>query len=90
MPAPNRPDDDELAGLLIDELTSELDDHDARELAAELARMIEMGVLEVGEDGDDVRVGKGPRAADVARPWPLASRRPDRWCQSSAASSRGR
>jgi hypothetical protein len=87
MPEPFRPDDEELAVYLIDELTAELDDDDARELAAELARMVELGVLELDAD---LRVGKGPRADDVARPWPLPSRRPDRWCASSAASSRGR
>lgn len=87
MPDAYRPDDEDLAAHLIDELTSELEADDARELAAELARMIEMGVLEV--DGD-LRVGKGPRANEVARPWPLASRRPDRWCASPASSNRGR
>jgi hypothetical protein len=87
MPDPFRPDDDELAALLIDELTAELDPDDARELAAELARMVEMGVLELDAD---LRVGKGPRAGEVTRPWPLPSRRPDRWCASPAASSRGR
>lgn len=87
MPEPFRPDDEDLAAYLIDELTSELDPDDARELAAELAKMVELGVLEL--DGD-LRVGKGPRASEVARPWPLPSRRPDRWCASPAASSRGR
>jgi hypothetical protein len=86
MPEPFRPDDEDLAAYLIDELTSELDPDDARELAAELARMVELGVLEL--DGE--RVGKGPRADEVSRPWPLPSRRPDRWCASPAASSRGR
>lgn len=87
MPEPFRPEDEELAALLIDELTAELDPDDARELAAELARMVEMGVLELDAE---LRVGQGPRAADVARPWPLPSRRPDRWCASSPSSSRGR
>lgn len=87
MPEPIRPDDEELATYLIDELTAELDPDDARELAAELARMVEMGVLELGADQ---RLGKGPRADEVARPWPLASRRPDRWCGSPAGTSRGR
>ncbi|HET6505640.1 MAG TPA: hypothetical protein VFG42_02515 [Baekduia sp.] len=87
MPDPLRPEDDELAGYLIDELTAELDPDDARELAAELARMVEMGVLELDADQ---RVGRGPRADEVSRPWPFASRRPDRWCGSPAASSRGR
>lgn len=87
MPEPFRPDDEDLAAYLIDELTSELDPDDARELAAELARMVELGVLELGADQ---RIGQGPRAGEVARPWPLSSRRPDRWCASSAASSRGR
>jgi hypothetical protein len=79
--------DEELAGLLIDELTAELDPDDAHALAAELARMIEMGVLDLDED---LRVTPGPEAANVARPWPLASRRPDRWCAGPAPSSRGR
>jgi hypothetical protein len=93
MPDPFRPDDDagapdpDLAALLIDELTAELDPDDARELAAELAKMVELGVLELDAD---LRVGKGPRANQVTRPWPLPSRRPDRWCASPAASSRGR
>jgi hypothetical protein len=87
MPGSYRPDDEDLAAHLIDELTAELDPDDARELAAELARMVELGVLEIDAD---LRVGKGPRADEVARPWPLASRRPDRWCASPASSSRGR
>lgn len=87
MPEPFRPDDEDLAVYLIDELTSELDPDDARELAAELARMVEMGVLELDADQ---RVGQGPRAAEVSRPWPLPSRRPDRWCASPTASNRGR
>jgi hypothetical protein len=69
---------------LIDELTAELEADDARELAAELARMIELGLLEVD---DDLRVGLAP---PCKRPWPLASRRPDRWGESPAASSRRR
>lgn len=87
MPEPFRPDDEDLAAYLIDELTAELDPDDARELAAELAKLVELGVLELDAQQ---RVGQGPRASEVTRPWPLASRRPDRWCASPAGSSRGR
>lgn len=86
MSVPNRPadDDEPLAQRLIDELTAELEPDDARELAAELARMVELGLLEVD---DELRVGVAP---PCRRPWPLASRRPDRWGGSPAPTSRRR
>jgi hypothetical protein len=90
MSVPNRPEDDALAQRLIDELTAELEPDDARDLAAELARMVEMGLLAVDEGEDDLRVGVAEGAPPVTRPWPLASRRPDRWGGSPAPTSRRR
>jgi len=87
MSVPNRPADDELADRLIEELTSELEPDDARELARELTRMVDLGLLEVD---DDLRVDVAPDAPAVQRPWPLASRRPDRWGASPAPTSRRR
>lgn len=85
MSVPNHPDDDDaLAQRLIDELTAELEPEDAQELGAELARLVALGLLEVDQD---LRVGVTP---PNARPWPLASRRPDRWGGSPAPTSRGR
>lgn len=67
MPVPYRPEDD-LADHLIDELTADLDDDDARELAVELARMIDLGLLEVD---DDLRIGVAERyALPAERPRP--------------------
>ena len=86
MHAENR-DDDALARRLIEDLTAELDPGDAHELAAELARMIELGWLEIDEED---RVGIAPHAEPPRPQWPLPSRRPDRWCASSPSSSRGR
>jgi hypothetical protein len=59
MPVPYRPEDD-LADHFIDELTADLDADDARELAGELARMIDLGLLEVD---DDLRIGVAERYA---------------------------
>jgi hypothetical protein len=45
---------------LVDELTADLEPDDAIELAAELTRMIDLGLLELEGDadrGDDVRIG---------------------------------
>ncbi len=81
---------DELAGLLIDELTAELDGDDARELAAELAKLVEMGLLEVDFSDAEPRVDVAAGANPPRRPWPLPSRRPDRWGGSPAATSRRR
>jgi hypothetical protein len=87
MPVPDRPED-ELADRFIDELTAELDPDDARELAAELARMVELGLL-APEGEEEVRLGVAP-GANPPRPWPLPSRRPDRWGVSPAPTSRRR
>jgi hypothetical protein len=53
---------------LIDELTADLEPADAAALAAELARMVDLGVLELEGDpgrGDDLRVAiaEAPPAA---------------------------
>jgi hypothetical protein len=45
---------------LVDELTADLEPDDAIELAAELTRMIDLGLLELEGDavpGEDVRIG---------------------------------
>jgi hypothetical protein len=45
---------------LVDELTADLEPDDAIELAAELTRMIDLGLLEIEGDavpGEDVRIG---------------------------------
>jgi predicted transcriptional regulator len=47
---------------LIEELTADLEPGDAAELAAELARMIDLGLLELDEDEGRVGIA-APRAA---------------------------
>ncbi|MCW2984528.1 MAG: hypothetical protein JWR63_2098 [Conexibacter sp.] len=52
----------------IEELTGDLDPADAVELAVELTRMIELGLLEVKGEGDDLRIGVPDDRDDDAEP----------------------
>lgn len=78
----------------VDELVADLEPADAVELAGELTRMIELGLIELDATGDEPRIAiavglTDPRERPARRPRPTPRRAPARGGPASRASGAG-